>query len=80
MLNAKLKHHLAGLHAVSHEVSTYIYIYIYWLMIDCLFSIYLSICDSYSFVYGLSVARDIELIKGYSFVFMWACVIHSLSN
>ena len=26
MLNTKLKHHLAGLHAVSHEVSTYIYI------------------------------------------------------
>ena len=29
MLNAKLERHMTGIHALSHEVSTYIYIYIY---------------------------------------------------
>ena len=29
MLNAKLERHLAGPHALSHEVSALIYIYIY---------------------------------------------------
>ena len=28
MLNAKLKRHLARPHALTHEISTYIYIYI----------------------------------------------------
>ena len=29
MLNAKLERHMARLHALLHEVSTFIYIYIY---------------------------------------------------
>ena len=34
-LNAKLKRHLAGPHALSHEVSALIYIYIYiYILID----------------------------------------------
>ena len=28
MLNAKLEHHLARAHALAHEISAYIYIYI----------------------------------------------------
>ena len=29
MLNKILEHHIVGAHALPHEVSTYIYIYIY---------------------------------------------------
>ena len=34
-LNAKLEYHLAGPHALSHEVSALIYIYIYILIDWC---------------------------------------------
>ena len=32
MLNAKLERHLARPHALLHEISAFIYIYIYWLI------------------------------------------------
>ena len=36
MLNAKLERHMARLHALLHEVSTFIYIYIYIYRFDYL--------------------------------------------
>ena len=42
MLNAKLERHMTGPHALSREVSTYIYIYIYRL-VSCP-------CDAHNFV------------------------------